>query len=71
MASVTNFTIYVTFFDAAPPGSNPASRVFRYPHSFFRAIGQKSEFWQNFWKFCLLKKMIKEPLALAAFPVSM
>jgi hypothetical protein len=23
------------FFDAAPPRSNPASRVFRYPHSFF------------------------------------
>jgi hypothetical protein len=38
MASVTNFAIMPTFFDAAPPGSNPASRVFRYPHSFFRSI---------------------------------
>jgi hypothetical protein len=27
-----------SFFDAAPPRSNPASRVFRYPHSFFSRV---------------------------------
>jgi hypothetical protein len=29
-----SFAPWEAFFDAAPPRSNPASRVFRYPHSF-------------------------------------
>jgi hypothetical protein len=37
MAKCNKFCHTLTFFDAAPPRSNPASRVFRYPHSFFRA----------------------------------
>jgi hypothetical protein len=36
MAKCSKFCHSSTFFDAAPPGSNPAARVFRYPHSFFR-----------------------------------
>jgi hypothetical protein len=27
-----------SLFDAAPPRSNPASRVFRYPHLFFSRV---------------------------------
>jgi hypothetical protein len=32
------FAPWKAFFDAAPPRSNPASRVFRYPHSFFPMV---------------------------------
>jgi hypothetical protein len=42
MAKRDKFCHSSTFFDAAPPGSNPASRVFRYPHSFFRGLWYKN-----------------------------
>jgi hypothetical protein len=49
MAKRDRFCHYVAFFDAAPPGSNPASRVFRYPHSFFRGLWYKNP--RNQWTF--------------------
>jgi hypothetical protein len=42
MVKCNKFCHYPTFFDAAPPGFNPASRVFRYPHSFLRGLWYKN-----------------------------
>jgi hypothetical protein len=49
MVTCDKFCHYAAFFDAAPPGSNPASRVFRYPHSFLRELWYKNP--RNQWAF--------------------